>query len=107
MLDGVREVDVLARDAGAFQPAIEHAAGGSDERVTLEILAITRRLATSISWRAVALAHHGLRGGLPQVARAAFLDGLAEVRQRGARRDRGWRVFGLHGGHPLRPLPSR
>src|SRR6202042_1513067 len=75
MLDGVREVDVLARDAGAFQPTAEHASGGADERVSLEILAVARRLAHEHQLGVPGpFSHHGLRGGLPQIARAAFLD---------------------------------
>ena len=112
MLDGVRDVDVLAGDPGALQPAIEHSTGGSDERVTLQVLAITRRLADEHQLGVPRpFSHHGLRGGLPKVARAAFLDGLAEVRQGGARRDRG--VAGIRLAlrssspaltHPMKPV---
>ena len=106
MLDGVGEVNITARDAGALQATIEHPSRGADERMTLDVLAITRSLADEHQLRAPrALAHHRLRGGLPQVAGAAGLDVVAERCQR--------RALGYGGGweiervQPNQPLPGR
>ena len=78
MLDRVRDVDVVAGDPGLLEAAVEHAAGRTDERMPLDVLAITGLLADQHQARVRrAFAHHGLGRALPQVARAASLNRLA------------------------------
>ena len=73
-------IHIVARDAGALQAAIEHAAGRSDERVAREVLAIARLLADQHHLCiGRPFADHRPRRALPQVTRAALLHSLREV----------------------------
>ena len=82
MLDRVRDVDVLAGDAGPLEALVEHFARGADERMSLDVLAVAGLLADQHQAGACgALAHDRLGGAFPQVAGAAVLHGPAQVRQ--------------------------
>jgi hypothetical protein len=96
-------------DASAFEAAIEHATGRTNERMTLDVLAITRRLADEHELGvAGAFADDRLCRVLPQVAGATLADRLSQRRERGARGDRGGWAFDFgHGCHPIQPLPLR
>ena len=93
VLDDVRDVGVGRRDPGALEPLVEHPAGGADERVALDVLAVAGLLPDQHHARlARAFAHHRLRRALVQVAGAARLDraaaAFAEGRALGDRRRR-------------------
>jgi len=79
VLDGVGHVDAAARDAGGLQALVEDAAGGSDERLALDVLAVAGLLADQ-HHRGLprAVAEHGLRRVLPEIAAAAAIGGLAQ-----------------------------
>src|SRR5205823_5881803 len=53
VLDRIRDVHRLAVDAGLLERVVEDAAGGTDERFALEVLAVARLLSD----------HHDLRAG--------------------------------------------
>ena len=73
VLHGVRDVDVVARDASARQRALEQPARGADERVAAPIFLVTRLLAHEHQRRVRRpFAEHGLRAALPQLAAPAI-----------------------------------
>jgi hypothetical protein len=104
MLDHVRDVRVTRGDAGALEPLVEHAPGWADERMALDVLAISGLLADQHHGStAGAFAHHGLRCVGIQIACAAGVHGAAEVAQR--RAVGYWRRRPV--GHPDQGVPRR
>src|SRR4030088_1415648 len=80
VLDDVGDVGVIGREPGALHALAEHRAGWPDERMALDVLAVSGLLADEHhACVRVALAHHRLRGTLPEVARPAFLYGRPHV----------------------------
>jgi len=78
VLDGVRDVDLVAVDPRELEGAAELASRGADERAPLAVLAVAGHLADEHHPGVlVALAEDGLRRGLPEVAPAAAAGGLA------------------------------
>ena len=105
VLHGVRHVDGLAIDTRLRERLVEDTTRGSDEGAACAILLIPRLLADEDDARlSLALAEHGLRPGLPEVAGAAMRRGLAVRPQARPLRELGVRVSGLGlgriSGHP-------
>ena len=109
VLDGVGDVDLGAVDPRRLQPLVQQSPRGSYERPADAVLLVARLLPDEHHpGLRGALPEHGLCGVDPEVAAAALLRGLAELRQSGARRDEvGGRASGeaRHGGN-VRPAPS-
>ena len=85
VLDDVGDVRVIRRDAGALESLVEHPTRRADERVPLEILLVSGLLPDEHHGGvARTLAHHPLRGPLPQVAGATFLNRAAHLRSAGS-----------------------
>jgi hypothetical protein len=104
MLYDVRDVGIARRDPRALQTLVEHAPGGADERMPLDVLAVTGLLADQHHAGAqTAFAHHCLGRSFVQVAGAARLHSGVEVRQTRALGDR--RVGSV--GHRGDWLPGR
>src|SRR5258708_21530069 len=69
VLHRVRDVRLLAVDAGAFEHAIQEPAGGTYERVSLTVFLVARLLTDDHHLgRRRALAEHGLRTDAPEKA---------------------------------------
>jgi hypothetical protein len=84
VLDGVGDVHLLAGDPGALEALVEHSAGRSDERMTLDVLSIPGLLSDQHEPGATGtLAHHTLRRTLPQIAGPAFLYCASHIREAG------------------------
>src|SRR6266571_226259 len=82
VLDGVGHVDARPFDAGGFESLVEDAAGGSDEGLALDVLAIAWLLADEHQHGATrAVAEDGLSGLFPQIAAPASGSSLAQPRQ--------------------------
>ena len=83
VLDGVRHVGLVARDAGRLEPLVELPAGRPHERLAGEVLLVARLLADEHHARPLqALAEDGLGGAAPEVAAAAVGGGLAQRAER-------------------------
>src|SRR5581483_212219 len=83
VLDGVRDVRRAAVDAGLVECAVEHLAGGADERLAGQVLLVAGLLADEHDLRARrARAEHGLRCLREERAALALLDGFAQLRKR-------------------------
>jgi hypothetical protein len=88
VLDGVRDVGELPVDPGRVEPLVEDAPGGADERLAGQILLVPGLLPDEEDLgRAPALPEDRLRASLPEVARPAARGGLAQLRERGFRRN--------------------
>src|SRR3989442_4769264 len=96
MLHPVPHVDGLAIGPRFRERLVEDATSRSDEGAARAILLVPRLLADEDGTRpALALAEHGLRPGLPEVAGAAMGRGLAVRREARPLRELGVRVSGL------------
>src|SRR5207244_7685308 len=74
VLDRVRHVHLLAVDAGRFERLVEHAAGGTDERMTCEVLLVTGLLTDEHHLRAhETFTEHRLCCVAPEVAAATVV----------------------------------
>ena len=83
VLDGIGEIQGLARPAQLLERAGQQVPRGTDERVPLAILLVARLLAHEHQRRAHgAFAPHGLRGGKAEGALAAAGGGLAQRLER-------------------------
>jgi len=84
VLDGVGDVDLLPGDARLGQRFVEHLSRRSHERLARQVLLVSRLLADEERRRlSGADAQDRLRGVLVEVAGAAALGGLPELRDRG------------------------
>ncbi len=88
VLDGVGDVDLGARDAHLGESLVEHPPGRPDERLSRQVLLITRLLADEERRGAPrTLPQDGLRPGLVQLAAPALLGGHPEGGERRLRGD--------------------
>lgn len=86
VLDGVRDIDVLAWNARGIERAIQQSAGWSDERAPGLVLGVAWRFADEDHARAArAFAEHRLRGAFVEVAAATGLHRGPKLWQRRAR----------------------
>src|SRR5205823_18012 len=80
VLDHVGDVNLLARELGAFEASVKHAARRPHEGVALPVLSVAGLLADEHHARAPGpFADYGLRRPLPQITRAAVLNRLAQL----------------------------
>ena len=86
---------------GALEPLVQDAPRRTHERVALDVLAVAGLLADQHQpGVARALAEHRLGGVLPELARSALLDRLAQRAQARSRRNRRGAGLGrARGGH--------
>jgi hypothetical protein len=78
VLHRIGDVDGFAFDTRRLERLIEHSAGGAHERLAGDVLLIAGLLADEDHLRRpAAIAEHGLRRVLPQVARPAMRRGVA------------------------------
>jgi hypothetical protein len=83
MFDRVGDVDLVSRDAGRLQRAVEESAGGADERVTFDVLTVAGLFADDEQRRvSAAFAEDGLCAGAPQRTRTARRRRAAQLLQR-------------------------
>src|SRR5437899_9170575 len=82
MLDGVGDVDALAIDARLLERLIEQPARRTDERLSLDVLAVTRLLPDKHDRCMLGtLSKHGLRARLVEIAGPAACRGIAQPGQ--------------------------
>ena len=109
VLDRVGDVDVVAGDAGPLEAPVEHRAGGADERVALDVLAVAGLLADE---------HQRARARAPSPITACVAPShrsqarhscgrVAQVRRRRAGRDRRGRMIARRAASDLSALPRR
>src|SRR6201999_445835 len=93
VLDRVRQVGVVDLDPGADEGFAQEAAGGTDEGLALDVLAVAGGLADQHQPRLRrALAEDGLGRVAVEIAAMAVLDRLAQRLQRAALRQVGGRA---------------
>jgi len=78
MFDGIRDVDVVAGNAGFDQGFVEQSARGSDEGMALQVLLIAGLLADEDNFGVSrTFAEYGLRGALIEVTAGTAFGGLS------------------------------
>ena len=78
MLDGVRDIDLVARDAGFHPRFIKQPAGGTHKGMPLQILLIAGLLADEDKFcMRGAFSKHGLSGPLVEIAPGANFGSLS------------------------------
>jgi hypothetical protein len=98
VLDDVGDVHTGAVDAGQLEPLVEDAPGWTDERMSLDVLTVSRLLADQHQANIPgSLAEDSLRGALPELAGAARLDRPTQLREGGPWRHRWCGVVGGRG----------
>lgn len=89
VLDRVGHVDRRAVDTRLLEALVEQPTGRTDERMAIDVLTITRLLADEHQTRVgPTLTEHRLGGPVPELARPAVLDGVAQVIEPVGVRDR-------------------
>jgi hypothetical protein len=83
VLDRVRQVHGLVRDADLLEELAQEAPRGADERPTLEVLRVARLLADEHQLARRTFAEDGLRPELPQLTAAALRRLPASLREHG------------------------
>jgi hypothetical protein len=93
VLDGVRHVRARTIEAGVLERAVEELPGGPHERMSLDVLAVTRLLADEHQLGVLGpFAEDRLRAGLPEWAGLAAGSRFAQLPGRWVRRNQGRRA---------------